>query len=363
MKHTFKVTLLLALMFFAAQIAGLAITKEYISTEEYIDPETKAVVKQVVSEDLPYNLERPEIDESTSYIWIISAVIIGTLLLLTIIKFRKKINIIVWWVLVIILILDMTSTFFNILKFIENLELKLYLIIRLLIEIILLYILMRLKEKFDVWKLWFFLAVLSTMSIAFAAFMPQALAIILAFILASIKIYKPIAVLNNFAEIFIYGGLAAIFVPVINLFAAFALLFLISIYDIIAVRHTKHMVKLAKFQARSNVFAGLLVPYGKGKGIAAEGKGIIKDKEKGRIAVLGGGDIGFPLLFAGAVMKDLMLANPEPIGFLKTLVIPVFVTFALLYLLITGEKDKFYPAMPYLAVGCVVGYLAVLLFF
>ena len=60
-------------------------------------------------------------------------------------------------------------------------------------------------------------------------------------------------------------------------------------------------------------------------------------------------------------MKELMLTDPEPIGFLKTLIIPVFVTFALLYLLITGEKDKFYPAMPYLAVGCVLGYLAILL--
>src|SRR3989338_4100692 len=363
MKHTFKVTLLLALIFFVAQIVGLAIIKEYISIEKYIDPETKAVVKQVVSEDLPYNLERPEIEESTSYIWIISAVIIGTLLLLTIIKFRKKINIIIWWILLIVLILDAIFTFFNIIKFVENLELKLYFIIRLLIEIILLYILIRLKEKFDVWKLWFFLAVFSTMSIAFAAFMPQALAIILAFILALTKIYKPITILNNFTEIFIYGGLAAIFVPVISLFAAFALLFLISIYDIIAVRYTKYMVKLAKFQARSKVFAGLMVPYGKGKGIAAEGRGIIQDKEKGRIAVLGGGDIGFPLLFAGAVMKDLMLASTETIGFLKTLIIPVFVTFALLYLLITGEKDRFYPAMPYLAIGCVLGYLAILMVF
>ena len=363
MKHTLKVTLLLALIFFVAQIAGLAITKEYVSTKEYIDQETKVVVKKIVSEDLPYNLERPQIEESTSYIWITIAVIIGTLLLLTIIKFRKKTNIIVWWALVIILILDIMFTFFNILKPIESLELKLYLIIRLLIEIILLYILIRLKEKFDAWKLWFFLAVFSTVSIAFAAFMPQALAIILAFILALTKIYKPIAILNNFTEIFIYGGLAAIFVPIINVFAAFALLFLISIYDIIAVRHTKHMVKLAKFQARSNVFAGLLVPYGKSNSIAAEGKGIIKGKEKGRIAVLGGGDIGFPLLFAGAVMKELMLVNSETIGFLKTLVIPVFVTFALIYLLITGEKGKFYPAMPYLSIGCILGYFAVLIFF
>jgi len=303
MKHTLKITLLLALIFFIAQVIGLAVTNKYISVKEYVDPATQVVTKEIVFEDLPYNLERPEIEASTSYIWISAAVIIGTLLLLLIIKFRKV----------------------------------------------------------NLWKLWFFFAVFFTMSIAFAPFIGQTLAAILAFVLALIKIYKPTTVLNNLTEIFIYGGLAAIFVPVINLFAAFMLLFLISVYDIIAVRHTKHMVKLAEFQAKSNVFAGLLVPYGKEK-VAAGRKGIVKDGEKGRIAVLGGGDIGFPLIFAGVVMKDLLLNNPEIIAFLKTLVIPVFVTVALLYLLLKGQKDKFYPAMPYLTVGCIVGYFVVLLF-
>jgi len=86
-------------------------------------------------------------------------------------------------------------------------------------------------------------------------------------------------------------------------------------------------------------------------------------KSSGHIAVLGGGDIGFPLIFAGVIMKDLMLQNPEIIGFLKALIIPIFVSLALLYLLTTSQKDKFYPAMPYLTVGCFIGYFAVILFF
>jgi presenilin-like A22 family membrane protease len=190
----------------------------------------------------------------------------------------------------------------------------------------------------------------------------QTIAAILALVLALIKIYKPTTILQNLTEIFIYGGLAAIFVPVMNIFAVFALLILISIYDIIAVRHTKHMIKLAKFQTKSKIFAGLLIPYGKGK-ITKKDKGVIQKKGVGKIAVLGGGDIGLPLIFAGVIMKDLMLNNPELIGFLKTLIIPVFVSLALLYLLVKSEKNKFYPAMPYLTVGCVVGYFVVLLFF
>ena len=298
MKHTLKITLLLVFVFFVAQVIGLSITNEYI------DHKKTTISGDVSFKVLPYNLERPQIEESTSYIWIIAAIIIGTLLMLLLIKFKKM----------------------------------------------------------SIWKLWFFLAVFFTLAIAFSAFINQTLAAILAFILALMKIYKPTIITSNLTEIFIYGGLAAIFVPVINIFAAFMLLILISVYDIIAVNHTKHMVKLAKFQAKSNLFAGLFIPYGKSEGkVAKKEKGIIEKKETGKIAVLGGGDIGFPLIFAGVVMKNLMLTNPELIGFLKTLIIPLFVSLALLYLLVKSRKDKFYPAMPYLTAGCFIGYFVVFL--
>jgi len=304
MKHSVKITLLLVFIFFVTQVIGLVITNQYIETKEFIDPETKIVTKEIVSEDLPFNLERPQLEASTSYIWIVAAIMVGTLLLLLLIKY----------------------------------------------------------QKFNLWKLWFFLAVFFTITIAFSAFIPQTIAAILAFILAILKIYKPNVILQNLTEIFIYGGLAAIFVPIINIFAAFMLLIIISIYDVIAVNKTKHMITLAKFQTKSKVFAGLMIPYDIGKGkIITKTKAT---KEKGStIAVLGGGDIGFPLIFAGVVMKDLMLGNPELIGFLKALVIPLFTTIALSYLLFKGKQNKFYPAMPYLSVGCFIGYLVILLIF
>ncbi|MBU0472167.1 MAG: hypothetical protein KKF65_06060 [Nanoarchaeota archaeon] len=298
MKHDLKITLLLVFLFFITQVIGLSVTNKYI------DYKTSIETGKASFEALPYNLERPEINESTSYIWIISAVIAGTLLLLILIKFKKV----------------------------------------------------------GLWKLWFFLAVFFTMAIAFAAFINPIIAAILAFILALIKIFKPTTIIQNLTEVFMYGGIAAIFVPIINVFAAFALLILISIYDIIAVTQTKHMIKLAKFQTKSKIFAGLLIPYERKESrIIAKEEGIRKKVKAGKIAVLGGGDIGFPLLFAGVVMKGLMLNNAELIGFLKTLIIPIFVSLALLFLLVKGKNNKFYPAMPYLTVGCIIGYLIILL--
>ena len=77
-------------------------------------------------------------------------------------------------------------------------------------------------------------------------------------------------------------------------------------------------------------------------------------KEKVRTAILGGGDIAFPLLFSGVILKTT--AN-----YLNPLIITIFAAIALLLLLMKGEKDKFYPAMPFLSLGCFIGYAVVLL--
>ncbi len=296
MKHNLRITLILVGIFFVTQVIGLAITNQYINHQKLIEEGT------VEFDPLPYNLERPQVEEKTSFIWIMAAILLGTAIFLVIIKFKV----------------------------------------------------------FRVWKLWFFLAVWLTLSIALAAFVPQTIAALIALIATLAKIFKPNTLIQNLTEVFIYGGLAAILVPIFNLFAVFMLLISISIYDIIAVFKTKHMIKLATFQADSKVFAGLLIPYKKlPKGTSEKGTAIMK---KSKVAILGGGDIGFPLIFAGVVMKNLMLNNPVAIGFLKTLIIPFFVSLSLLFLLFRGKKNKFYPAMPFLTVGCFIGYLVVLFF-
>ena len=303
MKHTPKVIIALVSFFFLAQFTGLLVVNHYIDHKKTVE------TKKIEWQPLPYNLERPEVkNQSASFIYITIALLIGTLLVLLLIKFNKPF----------------------------------------------------------IWKLWFFLTVWLTLSIAFAAFINNIVAAMLALAISALKLCKPNAIIQNMSEIFIYGGLAAIFVPIINLFAAFMLLIVISIYDFVAVYKTKHMIEMAKFQSESKVFAGLLIPYGKNnmaKGITSPKSGIKKDGgkiHKKSVAVLGGGDIGFTLIFAGVVMKGLMLQETVLAGFLKTLIIPVFVSLALLFLLLKGQHNKFYPAMPVLSLGCFIGYLAVL---
>lgn len=184
------------------------------------------------------------------------------------------------------------------------------------------------------WKIWFFISVFFILTIAFSAFLPQAIATVLALVVTYFKQIKRDFFVHNISEVFLYGGLAALFVPILTVFSAIVLLLLISIYDMIAVWKTKHMIKLAKFQAKLKIFAGLVIPYGK------------------KAAILGGGDIGFPLLFAGTVYLQVGL---------KAVLIPICAAVALFLLFMYGKKNRFYPAMPYITAGCLAGYLLTLL--
>jgi len=292
MKHSLKITLFLIAIFFAAQIVGLGVTNEYI------DHKQTAETGQVVFKDLPYNITRPEVNQSQSFIWIFAAILLGTLLVFLLIKWRKP----------------------------------------------------------NVWRIWFLLSVVITMAFSLSAFMNSLIAILLSIIFGLWKVFRPNIYIHNLTEIFIYGGLAAIFVPMLNMFAAFALLILISAYDMYAVWKSKHMVELAKFQTKSKIFAGIFIPY---KRLPAPKKGQKTVLKKVRTAVLGGGDIGFPIIFTGVVMKNLMLKVPVFQGFLLASIISLCATIALFILLWKAEKDKFYPAMPFISLGCLVGYLIV----
>jgi hypothetical protein len=152
MKHTANVTALLVIFFFVSQVIGLFIVNGYIDYTQ-----TKETGK-VVEKPLPL-VERPEVEESTSWIAIFIAIIVGTFIALMIIKLRL----------------------------------------------------------FFMWKFWFFMSVWFCLTVAFFSFSALPVALILALIITTLKVYKPNIYIHNLSEIFIYGGLAAIFVFFMNI--------------------------------------------------------------------------------------------------------------------------------------------------
>ena len=293
MKHSLKITIILLLFFLSSQLLGLAIVRSYIDVEKTIETGTvqwKPLLKVGKTE----LITRPEMQPKTGFFFVLSAILVGTLIVLLIIKLKKLI----------------------------------------------------------LWKAWYFLAVATCLAIAFNAFVPTIIAVVLALILTSLKLLRPSIIIHNATEVFIYGGLIAIFAPIFNLSWTSLLLIAISIYDIYAVWRSKHMIKLAKAQTKAKIFAGLLIPY-KMPSIKTikikHRQKAEKKKVKARAAIIGGGDIGFTLLFASTIMKE--------IGFIHALITVIAATTALALLFILGKKEHYYPAMPFLTAGCFAGLL------
>ncbi len=323
MKHDFKVTFFLMMLFFTAQIVGLFLLNQSIAS---VDVDINGTIQVNYSEPIT---GRPEMDKNTltPLTYTFFMIILGTVLLLLLIKFKL----------------------------------------------------------FKVWKVWFFLAIFGALAISLSVIMPEWIALAIALVFTFLKLYKPNILIHNLTEVFMYGGITIMLAPLFTVTLAVLLLIAISIYDAIAVWKLKHMITLATAQADEKMFAGILIPYQKQeiKESKTEKKAYeeIKKKEtkedtkeatiktkiemkipKGfkeenvKSAILGGGDIAFPMLFAGAVMTWLIEQGiAQNISFFYSLIVSLFAGIALFLLFIKSKKDKFYPAMPFISAGCFVG--------
>jgi len=244
-----------------------------------------------------------------------------------------------------------------------------------IIAIILVMLLTKYKVKIII-RLWFLFVIFIALALAFNAFlMPftnpaktiagfSSFAILIAIPLALLKVFRPSIILHNFTELLIYPGIAAVFVPILNIPTMILLLIIISIYDMWAVWHSGIMQKMAKFQMEElKIFGGFFVPYISKK--LREKINRIKNsktksgehrKIKVSLAILGGGDVVFPIITAGVVMLRLNSIIPA-----------LFVIFGALagltYLLMISEKKKFYPAMPFITSGIFLGLILYWLIF
>ncbi|MBR9703259.1 hypothetical protein GOV10_04435 [Candidatus Woesearchaeota archaeon] len=228
-------------------------------------------------------------------------------------------------------------------------------------------------KRFGLWKVWFFLAASLTMTVSFGVILGPRyylLAGIIGFVLGGLKTWRPRPGVHNFTELFIYPGITILFYHILSVPVMLVLLALISVYDVIAVLRSKHMVSMAKFMTESQVFAGLAVPrelkMPTKKASTATGKlpkaSALPQTQKRSTAILGGGDVAFPLLFAAVVMKELVAGGVTKLaafGFAS--IISVFALGGLALLFFTAEKHKFYPAMPAVSAGCVIGWFIILI--
>lgn len=305
MKHNNKITLILISMFIITQLIGLYVVSSYNNPNN----------------QLPFGMEPPQElqDESLIVPILISFIFaIAFLLILTKIKAEKFIRFWFFAVTTIALALTLNAFLFDI----------------------------------NMSTLMLNYSIISTISL------------IIGLPLAYFKIYKRKLFVHNITELLIYPGLAAVFVPILNVMGIIIFLLFISLYDIWAVWRSEFMQKMAKYQINSlKIFAGFFIPYTgpkekeKIQAIKQKYKGksdkfleakFKKEKVKVNLAILGGGDVIFPIITAGVF---LVAFN----SIFAALIITLSATLALLGLFILAQKGKFYPAMPFLTIGMYLG--------
>ncbi len=290
MKHNLKVTLIILAMFVVTQFIGLYVVNHY----------------SVNGNELPYGMETPEAEQEMDfYTSFLPSIIIA-------------------FVFAIALLILLTKFNFN-------------------------FIL----------KLWFFGVILIAIGIFLNTFFPdekyfQYIALIFALPLAILKIYKRNFLIHNTTELVIYPAIAAVFVPLLNPWTVIILLVLISLYDMWAVWHSGVMQKMANYQiSELKIFSGFFIPY-ISKKVRMELKEtpkseLKKKKIKVNMAILGGGDVVFPIITSGVILAKF--------GAVPAIFVILGATLGLSYLLFFAEKKKFYPAMPFITAGIFLGLL------
>lgn len=312
MKHQKKVTIILLSMFIVTQFIGLAVI--------HADPFNMAVEGQDEKVPNPYLtwIQPPEAEQDSDFLTkflpsIIVAFIIAVSLLFLLSKFNLRFILRAWFFLVVTFAIALTLFSFEILMP-WTIDLKLALLIPVIIAI------------------------------------PLALK----------KIYSNNFIVHNATELLIYPGIAAVFVPILNMWTIIVLLIIISFYDMWAVWHSKIMQGMAKYQMEKlKIFAGFFIPYASSS-VKAKIKNMKKSELKKKkirvnVAILGGGDVIFPIITAGVMFQT--------VSFIAALFVIGGALLGLTSLFVFGQKKAFYPAMPFITGGIFLGLILNFLIF
>jgi len=306
MKHNIKITTILLCMFLLTQFIGLYVVSQYMPEKQTIfnnqTNSTQVIQNYSEANKVPYGMQ-PEEGAKPNFFSIIISFVFAISLVLIIMKYKWKLLIRTFFFIVITIAIAITIN--SILKNYVSLNNSIY------------------------------------------------ISLAIAFVFSLAKAIRPSFVIHNFTEFLIYPGIAPMFVILFTPLTMIIMLIIISIYDMWAVWHSGIMQKMAKFQIEEvGIFGGFFIPYLTKKvkeKIALLKKSKSKKKIKMSIAMLGGGDIIFPIITAGVFLRDTNIY--------ASLAVILGAFLGLLFLLFFSEKKKFYPAMPFITAGIFLGLL------
>jgi len=172
---------------------------------------------------------------------------------------------------------------------------------------------------------------------------------------AMLWFFRPRVWLHDLLLVFTLAGMGSVFGFLLSPWTAVSFMLVISIYDILAVRFG-YMMWMAKKLSQLETLPAFVIP----KDIAGwnldlkEVKLTDDESPERNFSVLGGGDIGFPLLLIVAVFSTYGLTKALSIaGFSLLGLIAVY------WIQATFLKGKPMAALPPITFACLVGFLLV----
>lgn len=200
-------------------------------------------------------------------------------------------------------------------------------------------------------KIWFGSALFLTMFIFFDAVLPPVAALPLAVLVFAARFRTDDVMQRNLLDTVSFAGAGALFGSLLGYQAAFVLYGLLAVYDYVAVNMSGHMVDLATQGAATDTFMGFTYPKEEGATVESVADAANMDGgTEAQVGVLGGGDVIVPMIFAVSLLGPLGPGATVATMLGAAAALYVFMT------RLTGEK--FYPAIPVVGSGSLVGLLA-----
>jgi presenilin-like A22 family membrane protease len=200
-------------------------------------------------------------------------------------------------------------------------------------------LLLLIKYKLDIFiKILMAIAALSGLTITFQSFVGRTFAIIPALVLFALNLKIGNLLLRNTTLVLVISGIGAYLGANLGVIPCLIFLILLSVYDVIAVFGTKHMITLAD-EGKGRFPFMFTIPLGKGE------------------MEIGTGDFVIPLMFSVSLLADynikfaLISAFGGLIGAL-----------ALFFYALRTEHQAL-PALPPIAAGLIIGFGIALMIF
>jgi len=209
------------------------------------------------------------------------------------------------------------------------------------------FILARFKRIATIsFRLFLILVVISGTQLFFASFLRSPLDLVLAIAVAAIMMLVKTVLTHDVGIILGIAGISALLGLSVTPIAALLIIGALSIYDIISVYKTKHMVSLAENMVQSGAVFGFLIPLRTRDFFTRVGPSDFRD----RCMILGSGDIGLPIMFAASLITT-SLQSSIIVGSFS--VIGLFIT----HLLFVNQGSRRpMAALPPIATASIIGY-------